>query len=82
MDLESKMEMNGNDTRVIHQTGTKPGSSGSPCFNQFWDLIALHHAGDPAYPDLHPGAFNEAVPISQIVARLKRQNATAGLTLK
>lgn len=82
MDLESKMEMNGNQTRVIHQTGTKPGSSGSPCFNQFWDLIALHHAGDPAYPDLHPDAFNEAVPISQIVARLKRQNATAGLTLK
>ena len=82
MDLESKMEMNGNDTRVIHQTGTKPGSSGSPCFNQFWDLIALHHAGDPAYPDLHPGAFNEAVPIHQIVARLKRQNATDGLTLK
>ena len=82
MDLESKMEMNGNGTRVIHQTGTKPGSSGSPCFNQFWDLIALHHAGDPAYPDLHPGAFNEAVPIHQIVARLKRQQATAGLTLK
>jgi hypothetical protein len=82
MDLESKMEMNGNKTRVIHQTGTKPGSSGSPCFNQFWELVALHHAGDPAYPDLHPDAFNEAVPISQIVARLKRQNATGGLTLR
>ena len=82
MDLESKMELNSNGTRVIHQTGTKPGSSGSPCFNQFWDLIALHHAGDPAYPDLHPDAFNEAVPIHQIVARLKRQNAAEGLTLK
>jgi V8-like Glu-specific endopeptidase len=82
IDLEAKMELNANNTRVVHQTGTKPGSSGSPCFNQFWDLIALHHAGDPAYPDLHPGAFNEAVPIYQIVARLKRQNATDGLTLK
>lgn len=82
LDLEATMTVNANGTRVIHQTGTEPGSSGSPCFNQFWDVIALHHAGDPAYPDLHPGSFNEAVPISRIVERLEAKGHGGELTLK
>lgn len=28
-------------------TDTEPGSSGSPCFNDQWELIALHHSGVP-----------------------------------
>jgi hypothetical protein len=76
LDLEAKMEVNANHTRVTYRTGTQPGSSGSPCFNQFWNVVALHHAGDPLYPDLHPGAFNEGIPISQIVARFKRRGIT------
>ena len=81
LDLEARMAVNKNHTRVTYQTGTQPGSSGSPCFNQFWNLVALHHAGDPLYPDLQPGAFNEGIPISQIVQRLKRLNLTEGLTI-
>ena len=81
LDLEAKMEVNANRTRVIYQTGTQPGSSGSPCFNQFWSAIALHHAGDPLYPDLQPGSFNEGIPISRIVERLKQRGLTAGLTI-
>ena len=30
-----------------YKTGTHPGSSGSPVFNDAWDLVALHHAGKP-----------------------------------
>jgi trypsin-like peptidase len=81
LDLEARMEVNANKTRVTYQTGTQPGSSGAPCFNQFWDLIALHHAGDPLYPELAPGAFNEGIPIHRIVERLKRNNAADGLTI-
>jgi endonuclease G len=30
---------------IHYVTDTKPGSSGSPVFNDQWDLVALHHAG-------------------------------------
>jgi V8-like Glu-specific endopeptidase len=30
-----------------YTTDTEPGSSGSPCFNDQWDLVALHHSGVP-----------------------------------
>jgi len=34
--------------RFLHyQTDTHPGSSGSPVFNDAWDVVALHHAGKP-----------------------------------
>jgi hypothetical protein len=81
LDLEARMQVNANKTRVTYQTGTQPGSSGAPCFNQFWDLIALHHAGDPLYPELAPGAFNEGIPIHRIVERLNRSHAADGLTI-
>ena len=32
-------------------THTLPGSSGSPAFNQDWELIALHHSGVPEVKD-------------------------------
>ena len=82
MDFEAKMAENANQTRVTYQTGTEPGSSGSPCFNEFWDLVALHHAGDPLYPDLDPKSFNEGIPIHRIVERLKKTpGATDEMTI-
>ncbi len=30
-----------------YTTDTMPGSSGSPAFNQYWELVALHHSGVP-----------------------------------
>ena len=81
MDFESKMTVNANRTRVTYQVGTEPGSSGSPCFNQNWSLVALHHAGDPLYADLQAGAYNEGIPIARVVERLKAKNLTDGMTI-
>ena len=33
---------------LYYTTDTEPGSSGSPCFNDQWELIALHHSGVPS----------------------------------
>ncbi len=37
---------------LYYTTDTEPGSSGSPCFNDQWELVALHHSGVPDTNDL------------------------------
>ena len=53
---------NGGGTRVRHSANSKKGSSGSPCLNADLQLVALHHAHDPAYPP----QWNQAVPFDLI----------------
>lgn len=36
------------DLFLHYETDTSPGSSGSPVFNDAWEIIALHHSGVPA----------------------------------
>ncbi len=67
MDTNSIIKVNDNGTRVRYATNTESGSSGSPCFDMDWTLVALHHMGDPAW--LNP-KFNEGVPIGVIQSRL------------
>jgi V8-like Glu-specific endopeptidase len=52
---------------VSYKTNTDGGSSGSPCFDQDWNLVALHHSGDPNYA-LGP---NEGIPIDAIVTAIQ-----------
>ena len=56
----------GGDRRVRYGVPTLPGSSGSPVFDGDWNLVALHHAGDPQ--SLQP-AYNEGIPIGLIASR-------------
>jgi endonuclease G len=35
------------DDFLQYSTDTLPGSSGSPCFNEAWEVVALHHSGIP-----------------------------------
>lgn len=51
--------------RVFYTTNTEPGSSGSPVFTMNWELVAIHHYGDPRN--------NVGVPIAPIWKALAQQ---------
>ncbi|HEU4766746.1 MAG TPA: serine protease, partial [Pyrinomonadaceae bacterium] len=73
LDTEAIIETNSNGTRVRYKTNTEPGSSGSPCFNRDWELVALHHAGDPNYEKLKKADYNQGVPTDMIYALLDQR---------
>jgi hypothetical protein len=73
---DSIIGVNGNCTRLRHKTNTEPGSSGSPCFDSNWNLVALHHAGDPNW--LRP-QWNQAVPAGAIRDHWQKNNKVAAI---
>jgi hypothetical protein len=76
MGMVEKLVTNTAGNRIRHGVPTLPGSSGSPLFDQDWNLIALHHAGDPR--TIKP-EFNEAIPIA-LIARRPEVRAALRLT--
>lgn len=59
------------DTFVHYRSPTLPGSSGSPVFNNDWELVALHHAGHQQTRKLDgSGTYeaNEGIQIAKIRA--------------
>jgi hypothetical protein len=68
LDTQAVIGRNDNGTRLQYRTNTDPGSSGSPCFSMDWDLVALHHCGDPNW--VNP-LFNQGVPIELIRQRIE-----------
>lgn len=72
-DTDAVQAINPRRTRVRYKTNTEPGSSGSPCFDQNWNLVALHHSGDPDFNPLHAPQFNEGIPIDAIARLLTRR---------
>jgi hypothetical protein len=53
------------DYRVSYLTNTGDGSSGAPCFNLIWDLVALHRG--VVHPAIDPQAPNMGIPFSRIL---------------
>lgn len=64
--------LNDNCTRLRYATNTEQGSSGSPVFNINWELIALHHLGDPNFE--RPAKYNQGIPANAIRALLGKRN--------
>ncbi len=69
------------ETRVQYVADTMKGSSGSPVFNQKWEVVALHHSGGPFPPDAPAvqakkawkGQYrvNEGIPVRAILKDLR-----------
>lgn len=65
-------------TTLLYETDTEEGSSGSPVFNDDWEVVALHHWGQP-HADLEddegrafPTTVNEGIRISAIYRDLAK----------
>jgi endonuclease G len=52
---------------VHYTTDTEPGSSGSPVFDNQWDLMALHHAAGDFDSSSHTWIDNEGIRIDRII---------------
>jgi endonuclease G, mitochondrial len=66
------------DTVLHYVADTEAGASGSPVFNDIWQVVALHHWGEPHRErsvdgKLLPTDVNEGIRISAIVTELQRR---------
>lgn len=70
------------DRTLLYDTDTEIGSSGSPVFNDTWDVVALHHWGEPFLEKVDdegkeiPVTVNEGVRVSAIYQDLHNQLVT------
>ncbi|OAI48269.1 hypothetical protein AYO44_07505 [Planctomycetaceae bacterium SCGC AG-212-F19] len=69
LDTKSVLLTNANSTRLRYRTNTEKGSSGSPVFNEHWELIALHHSGDRTIVPV----YNQGIPFSTILKLLEQR---------
>ena len=81
MDTKAIIGMNQAGTRVRYRTNTEGGSSGSPCFTPDFELVALHHSGDPNFDPAHKPTYNQGIPMSLIAERLSGNGHGAELGL-
>jgi Effector-associated domain 1/Trypsin-like peptidase domain len=72
-DFHVVTKCNFNHTRIQYRLETREGSSGSPCFNNRLDLVALHHGGYGEQTRAMPNAFNEGIPMKAIRQLLDEQ---------
>lgn len=75
-------------TTLLYETDTQVGSSGSPVFNDDWEVVALHHYGEPFLREVDdngkpvPAEVNEGIRISALVEDLlKRRSEVSAVSI-
>jgi hypothetical protein len=71
IDTKGVEGFNANRTRIHYRTNTDGGSSGSPCFDIEWNLVALHHSGDPKADPPALARWNRGIPFDAIAAQIR-----------
>jgi V8-like Glu-specific endopeptidase len=67
------------EPKLHYRAPTEPGSSGSPVFNQDWELVALHHAGSKELRSLSGEGVreaNEGIWMSAIIQAMREDLKT------
>jgi hypothetical protein len=72
LETDAIIDCNQNKTRVRYKTNTQYGSSGAPCFNAHWELVAIHQSGDLDYKNNHKPQYNQGIPMSAIMRLLEK----------
>jgi tetratricopeptide (TPR) repeat protein len=74
LSVRDNLLLDADDLRVHYRTPTEVGSSGSPVFNQWWELIAVHHTGTMQMARLNgrEGTYpaNEGIWIDRVAGAL------------
>ncbi|MCW2557635.1 MAG: hypothetical protein JWP55_1599 [Mycobacterium sp.] len=70
--LRENRVIDGPDRFVHYSADTEPGSSGSPVFNDQWEVVALHHASvkAPEHTEFG-GVLNEGIRVSAILGAVE-----------
>jgi endonuclease G, mitochondrial len=70
--LRENRIVDGGQHFVHYSADTEPGSSGSPVFNDQWEVLALHHASvrAPEHPEFG-SVLNEGVRVTAILSMIK-----------
>ncbi len=75
--IEDNLLLDHEAPRVHYRAPTEGGSSGSPVFNQQWELIALHHAGGSRMRQLNGkrGVYpaNEGLAFGSILQQVRKR---------
>lgn len=77
LSFQDNLLLDHQDPKIHYRTPTVGGSSGSPVFNQQWELIGLHHSGSTEMNRLNgkPGTYeaNEGIWIQSIRKALMKE---------
>ena len=73
-ETNSVVSVSDDRSRVEHKTNTEPGSSGSPCFTQRLDPVALHHG-----ESLNPDGNNIGIPLDSVRSLIETHGAGGAL---
>lgn len=79
IDMSGVIGVNANRTRLTYKVNTEGGSSGAPCFGTDWELLALHHSGDPNFDFDHKPQYNEGIPLEAILNLLTERGKRQAL---